>query len=118
MKIPFVRVWLQLPGQIALVQDTVEEPGTLILNPIFTDNSQSVVTQINGGQDRQLRDFAVGVIRLKSIMDVVLKKYSDEGLPVKMHLLDLSDEHGPTILASYPPWPDGNGICKQVPGPV
>ncbi len=89
-------------GAIGFGQDDVKEPGMLILHPIFADNSRSELNQDKEGQGRKLRGFAVGVIRLKFIMDVILKKYSEEELFVNMHLLDLMDKHGPTILASYP----------------
>ncbi len=83
-------------------QETIKEPGMMILHPIFTANNPVAGSQDSTTTEQQLLGFAAGVIRLESILDVVLKKFSDEGLFVDMHLVDLTNKPEPAILAAYP----------------
>jgi signal transduction histidine kinase/CHASE1-domain containing sensor protein len=89
-------------GSIILIHDDVEEPNMLFIHPIFQEDIQSAISQGNDGFGKQIRGFAMGVIRLESILDAMIRKHSEEGLFVEMHLVDLADERAPTLLALYP----------------
>jgi signal transduction histidine kinase/CHASE1-domain containing sensor protein len=89
-------------GPINLVQESSENSSMLILCPVFEDGFRSEINQNDGGPKRHLNGYAVGVMRMESILDVVLKKYSDQELFMKIHLVDLADERGPKLLATYP----------------
>ena len=89
-------------NSVYLNQDGVEEPCMLIFQPIFLERAKEAITRSDAKADGNLYGFAIGVIRLKSILDMVLKKHSDEGLFVDMYLMDLTNKIVPAILASCP----------------
>jgi PAS domain S-box-containing protein len=89
-------------GLNMLIHDDAEEPTILVIHPIFQEDILSDISQGNDGSGRQVCGFAMGVICLESILDAMVRKHSDEGLFVEMHLVDLADERAPTLLALYP----------------
>lgn len=83
----------------SLVQDNNDETEMFILQPIYSNNNRFALNQSDFGSDRPVRGFAIGVIRLGSILDVILKKYLDERFFVDLHLVDAGSG---ILMASYP----------------
>jgi signal transduction histidine kinase/CHASE1-domain containing sensor protein/CheY-like chemotaxis protein len=89
-------------GAVNLVQDNAEDSSMLIFYPILEKRLPFNFSQQDRESGTQVISLAGGIIRMESIMDVVLKKYLNEESTVNMHLVDLVDERGPTILATCP----------------
>lgn len=87
---------------VTLVQGGSRQQGLLLFQPVFGRSAERPEHSA-GGSVRTLRGFALGVVRLQSLMDGALLQETHGRGDVIVHLADVGTPPEPSVLASFPP---------------
>ena len=83
---------------VTLVQEKGKQHGVLIFQPVFANDANGKVVKKD---ESQLRGFAVGAIRMQTMLATILSHNLHEN-EVAVSLIDLTSSDKPILLAEYP----------------